>query len=101
LQKGGKKSYDLMVAGYFNDMLPMMQQVYRVLKPGAAFFLILGDSAPYGVHIPTEEYLGQLGQAIGFRSYTLQSLRERGGKWKANPQRHSVMLKEGLLILQK
>jgi len=101
LHKGGKKSYDLMVAGYFNDMLLMLQQVYRVLKPHATFVMVLGDSAPYGVYIPTEEYLGRLALAIGFRDYSVQNLRERGGKWGHNPQRHKVMLKEGLLLVQK
>ncbi len=101
LHKGGKKNYDLMVAGYFNDMLLMIQQVYRVLKPHATFVMVLGDSAPYGVYIPTEEYLGRLALAVGFRDYSVQNLRERGGKWGHNPQRHKVMLKEGLLLVQK
>lgn len=101
LYKGGKKSYDLMVAGYFNDMLLIIQQVYRVLKPQAAFVMVLGDSAPYGVYIPTEEYLGRLALAVGFRDYRIQNLRERGGKWGHNPQRHKVMLKEGILWLRK
>jgi DNA modification methylase len=100
-QKGGKKSYDLMVAGYFNDMLPVIKNVYRALKPGAYFFLILGDSAPYGVHIPTEEYLGRIGTGIGFRSCGLQHLRKRGEKWKDNPQRHNIKLQESILVLQK
>ena len=101
LSKGGKKSYDLMVAGYFNDMLQVLKQVYKVMKKGSEFVLVLGDSAPYGVHIPTERYLGELGLAVGFRDYNLYKLRERGGKWKHNPQRHKVALKESLLILAK
>lgn len=100
-QKGGKKSYDLMVAGYFNDMLLAIKQVYRVLKPSASFVLVLGDSAPYGVYIPTDEYLGRLAIALGFRHYHIRVLRERGGKWGHNPQRHKVMLREGILTLEK
>jgi DNA modification methylase len=101
LQKGGKKSYDLMVAGYFNDMACVLKQVYRVLKPCAPFVLILGDSAPYGVHIPTEEYLGKLASGIGFRRYKVQLLRGRGDKWGHNPQRHKVALRESILTLEK
>jgi DNA modification methylase len=99
--KGGKKSYDLMVAGYFNDMLQMLRQVRRVLKPGALFVLVLGDSAPYGVHIPTDVYLGEIALGLGFREYTIQTLRKRGEKWRSNPQRHHVTLQEVLLILRK
>ena len=101
LQKGGKKSYDLMVAGYFNDMVRVLKQVYRVLKPRSPFVLILGDSAPYGVHIPTEEYLGKLASGMGFRRYEVQLLRGRGEKWGHNPQRHKVALRENILALTR
>lgn len=101
LAKGGKKSYDLMVAGYFNDVTRVMRQVYRVLKPRSRFVLILGDSAPYGVHVPTEEYLGKLGVGIGFQRYEIQQLRKRGEKWNHNPQRHQVALRESILFLEK
>lgn len=100
-QKGGKKSYDLMVAGYFNDMLSVIKQVYCVLKSSAHFVLVLGDSAPYGVYIPTDEYLGRLAVALGFRRYHVRVLRERGRKWGHNPQRHKVLLREGILTLEK
>ena len=53
-----------MVAGYFNDMLPILQNVYLALKPSAYFFMVLGDSAPYGVHIHTEEYLETISKLI-------------------------------------
>jgi DNA modification methylase len=101
LTKGGKKSYDIMVAGYFNDMLQVIREAFRVLKPGSSFILILGDSAPYGVYVPTDIYLGELGKAVGFASYTIEELRTRGGKWKDNPQRHTVALKECILTLHK
>jgi DNA modification methylase len=97
--KGGKKSYDLMVAGYFNDMVRVLKQVYRVLKPGAPFVLVLGDSAPYGVHIPTDTYLGEIALGLGFRRYTIQTLRRRGEKWRNNPQRHKIALREVILTL--
>lgn len=101
LHKGGKKSYDLMVTGYFNDTLHVLRQVYSYLKPGSDFVLVLGDSAPYGVYIPTHQYLARLGLGIGFNSYHLEQLRTRGDKWRANPQRHKVALNEVILTLSK
>lgn len=101
LVKGGKKSYDIMVAGYFHDMLQVFRETFRLLRPGAAFVLILGDSAPYGVYVPTDSYLGEIGKAVGFARCEVEELRTRGGKWKENPQRHKVPLKECILTLYK
>lgn len=99
--KGGKKSYDLMVAGYFNDMYLIVKDVFRVLKPNTYALFVLGDSAPYGIHIPTDKFIGDIGLGVGFRSYEIEVLRTRGDKWKANPQRHTVPLREGVVILKK
>ncbi len=101
LNKGGKKDYDLMVALYVNDILAVLQETYRVLRPGGHFCLVIGDSAPYGVHIPTEKIIGELGLGIGFSEFKYEEFRTRGGKWKENPQRHSVPLREGVVILRK
>jgi len=101
LIKGGKKSYDLMVKGYFNDMYRIMKDNFRILKRGAKALYILGDSAPYGVHIATDELIGQIGVDVGFKKYDIEVLRERGGKWKNNPQRHNVMLRESIVVLEK
>ena len=71
--KSGKKTYDYMLAGYFEDMLQVLAGAREVLKPGGHFVLVLGDSAPYGVHIPTERIVGRLGNvAVGFASYDIE-----------------------------
>lgn len=101
LKKGGKKDYDLMVALYVNDILNVLKETYRVLRPGGHFCLVLGDSAPYGVHLPTEKIFGELGLGLGFSAFNYEEFRTRGGKWKANPQRHTIPLREGVVILRK
>ena len=100
-EKSGKKSYDHMVIGYFNDIFRVLVDLHRVLKPGNAAVFILGDSAPYGVHIPTDEITGKLALAAGFRGYDITLLRARGDKWRNNPQRHSVKLRESMLAMLK
>ncbi len=101
LTKGGKKSYDFLVLGYFNDLYKILKDNYRVLKPNTTAKYILGDSAPYGVHIPTDELIAKIGCNIGFDSYKINILRTRGDKWKENPQRHNVKLRESIVILYK
>lgn len=99
--KGGKKNYDLLVVGYFNDMFQTLKENFRVLKPGSTAKYILGDSAPYGVHIPTDELIGQIGCHVGFKGFKIDLLRARGEKWKSNPQRHGVQLRETIVTLTK
>lgn len=99
--KGGKKSYDLMVVGYFNDIHNIIKDVYRVLRHDTRALFVLGDSAPYGVHIPTDRLIGEIGVCIGFDNYKIEVLRKRGDKWKSNPQRHNVALQESIVILEK
>jgi len=99
-KRSGKK-YDLVVAGYIDDMYRVLRQIYRALRPGGKLVMVLGDSAPYGVHIPTETYLKEVGIGIGFRLGETHCLRERGKKWKSNSRKHQVPLKEVLLILTK
>ncbi len=101
LTKGGKKSYDHLVSGYFNDMYLIVSDVFRVLKSGRKAIFVLGDSAPYGIHIPTDELIGKIGVGIGFANYHIDVLRTRGGKWKDNPQRHDVALRESIVTLTK
>lgn len=99
MTKGGKKSYDLMVAGYFNDMLEIVTECQRVLKTGGKASLVLGDSAPYGIHIPTDELIGRIAVGVGFKKYQIEQLRVRGEKWANNPQRHGVGLRESIVHL--
>jgi hypothetical protein len=62
---------------------------------------VLGDSAPYGIHIPTEKFIGDIALELGFASYTEEILRTRGDKWKNNPQRHGVALQESIITIKR
>lgn len=97
---GGHKDYDLLVIGYFNDMYRILSEVYSVLKKDSYFFLVLGDSAPYGKHVPTDIFLSTIGKGIGFHESKIIPLRTRGGKWKTT-NKHNVPLRESLVILKK
>jgi len=101
LKKGGKKSYDLMVAGYFEDMLKVILGVHKILKSGSPFILVLGDSAPYGVHVRTDALIGEIAIAVGFSNCNIQVIRTRGDKWAGNSQRHKVPLRESIVTITK
>lgn len=97
------KRYDVMVPAYFNDMYDVMSSVYKKMKPGTHFVMVLGDSAPYGVHVPTDLYLGRIGDHIGFDFKDVYEIRERGDTWKSikGSRRHEVDLRESIVLLQK
>jgi len=100
-EKSGKKSYDLMVARYFQDMTKVILSTQESLKRGSPFILVLGDSAPYGVHIPTDKIIARVALDAGFSRSRIEVLRARGDKWAKNPQRHKVPLRESIVTLIK
>ena len=99
--KPGRKTYDILVSGYFEDMSEILAACQRALRPGGAFVLVIGDSAPYGVHVETERVLGDIAVDIGYTDYSVEVIRSRGEKWAGNSQRHHVKLKESILTIRK
>lgn len=95
LTKGGRKTYHTMIAAYYADL----SKVFRALRPvcaeGSRLCFVIGDSAPYGVHAPAEQWLGRLATDAGFHSVSFEKLRDRNTKWKN--RKHTVPLQEGRL----
>ncbi len=96
--RGGRKAYHVMVPAYFADMAATWRALRRVCRSGATVCMVVGDSAPYGVHVPVERWLGELATAAGFDSWTFVKVRDRNVKW--HNRKHRVPLHEGLLLVQ-
>jgi DNA modification methylase len=96
----GKKSFDILMMYYFEDMYNVLKEIKRILIPSGKAYLILGDSAPYGIYVPTTEILGEISKSVGFHDYKIYKIRSRGTKWKSLKNRHSLELSENVLILQ-
>jgi DNA modification methylase len=95
LLHGGKKHYHTMIAAYFHDMAQTWHELRRVCKQGSTVCFVIGDSAPYGVYVPVEKWMGELAVAAGFVSFHFEKLRDRNVKWKN--RKHRVPLHEGRL----
>ncbi len=95
LERGGKKTYNNMVACYFLDLAQVWRALRRVCASPCEICFVIGDSAPYGVYVPVVEWLGKLARAAGFGSWTFEKLRDRNVKWKN--RKHRVPLCEGHL----
>ncbi len=84
-----------MIIAYFNDLAKVMLELRRVTKEEGKICMVIGDSAPYGVYVPVDRWLGQLAIAAGFDSFCFEKLRDRNTKWKN--RKHDVPLQEGRL----
>jgi DNA modification methylase len=95
---GGKKPYHAMIAHYFLDLAQVWKALRRVTRPGGQACFVVGDSAPYGIYVPVDRWLGELAVAAGFKSYRFEKLRDRNTKWKN--RKHKVLLHEGRLWVE-
>lgn len=95
---GGKKHYHTMIAAYCRDIALVLRELRLACRSGAQMCWVIGDSAPYGVYCPIDEWIGKLALAEGFVSYQFEKLRDRNTKWKN--RKHRVPLKEGLLWIE-
>lgn len=98
LTKGGRKTYHTMIAAYFIDLANVFRALRPVCKTGSRLCFVIGDSAPYGIYVPADEWLGKLAVNAGFKSYSFEKLRERNIKWKN--RKHRIPLKEVRLWIE-
>lgn len=96
--KGGKKTYHTMAAAYFRDIGLVFQSLRSLCRTGSFICFVIGDSAPYGIYLNVDKWLGELSLAAGFRSYSFEKIRDRNIKWKN--RKHRVPLKEGRLWIK-
>ena len=95
LERGGKKTYNNMVACYFLDMAKVWKSLRRICDSPSEVCFVIGDSAPYGVYVPVVEWFGRLALEAGFERWVFTKLRDRNIKWKN--RKHRVPLCEGHL----
>ena len=98
LTRGGKKTYHTMAAAYFKDLGYVFKSLRKICRSGSEMCFVIGDSAPYGVYLNVDKWLGELAVSVGFTSYTFEKIRDRNIKWKN--RKHNVPLKEGRLWIQ-
>lgn len=96
--KGGRKNYHTMAAAYFRDLGLVLKALRPLCRTDSFLCFVIGDSAPYGVYLDVDLWLGELAIAAGFKSYSFEKIRDRNVKWKN--RKHRVPLKEGRLWIE-
>jgi DNA modification methylase len=84
------------VKRYFLDLRPVLAAVYRALRPGGRFRLVVGDSLLAGTYVPGDLLTARLGAEVGFRIESVDIARRR---WSG--QRRSFPLRETIVTLQR
>ena len=87
-----------MAAAYFKDLGDVFHALRSLCKRGSKICFVVGDSAPYGVYLPVDKWLGELALSAGFKSYSFEKIRDRNIKWKN--RKHRVPLHEGRLWIK-
>jgi DNA modification methylase len=54
------------VGVYFDDMLSNLRCVYKSLKPGCSYHIIVGNSVVREIDLHTHQYIGELAKIVGF-----------------------------------
>ena len=88
-----------MITAYFYDLAKVFRTLYKLTREDCKMCFVIGDSAPYGVYVPVDDWLGKLAISAGFKNYHFEKLRDRNIKWKN--RKHRVPLKEGRLWIEK
>ncbi|MFR7934512.1 MAG: hypothetical protein ACLU4S_03735 [Clostridium perfringens] len=91
-----KKDIHIVILKYFDDMKKVFQNTYDILKPGARFILVVGDSLFKNVYVPADLLLAKLGENTGFVVEKIELARDR-----YSGQNRSYKLRETILTLRK
>lgn len=92
----GRKRYDAMVTAYFADLAKVWLALKPICKENTQICFIIGDSAPYGIHVPVDKWLIELAGSAGFKHRYFQKTRQRNEKWLL-ARKHKHPLYEGIL----
>jgi hypothetical protein len=95
------KEYDQVLPAYFADLARVLVNLHTNSVHRARAAWLIGDSAPYGVHVDTPRLAGALARDVGFALVDDVVVRSRGLRWRTNGSRHQVPLTERLITLQR
>ncbi len=97
-RKGSYRRDDMhaIVHRYFADLQPVLAGVFRALRPGGRFVIVVGDSLLAGAYVPGDLILARMGERMGFRLRGVEVARAR-----RSGQRRSFLLRESVVTLER
>ena len=97
-RKGSYRRDDMhaVVHRYFADLVPVLAGVFRALRPGGRFVVVVGDSLLAGAYVPGDLLLARIGTTVGFTIESVEVARSR-----RSGQRRSFELRESIVTLRR
>jgi len=91
-----------MVNRYFNDMILVIRNSYKMLKKDGRMILIVGNNKVCGYNVKTYGMLAEIGESIGFRKEMVikDRIRSRGMITKRH-KKGGLIEDEYIVVLQK
>jgi hypothetical protein len=86
-----------MVAGYFEDMRQVLQELTVVLPSGSSVAVVVGTQTFNGQHLPTDLLLAAIAETLGMTTEEVWELRTKGmavqqrNEWGGGSSRESVV----------
>jgi len=92
----------IMVNRYFNDMILVIRNSYKMLKKDGRMILIVGNNKVCGYNVKTYGMLAEIGESIGFRKEMVikDRIRSRGMITKRH-KKGGLIEDEYIVVLQK
>jgi DNA modification methylase len=85
------------IGTYFRDMEQAMEEMFRVLQPGASAHVVVSNSVIHQTHILVDEILGEIAERLGFSDVEIVVGAERIAD--VRPQR--IKTRESIIVLKK
>ena len=101
IKKVSKKRY-VITLNYFANMEQSIKEIYRVIKPGGYFILLIGENSVCGIKIPNGKILTEYAIINGFELVTVteDNIKTYGFMTRRN-KTAGIIDKEEIIIFQK
>jgi hypothetical protein len=96
------------VATYFNDTYDFCNLIGKLLRPGAAAIIVLGNSIIQGIEVKTDYFFGKIGELVGLKFEDNHLLRRKRtgssiiqSSVRADQAAEKVVLYESAIVLRR
>ncbi len=97
---GGVRGLPLVVSAYFSDLLLVLQELFRVLKPGASAGFVVSNAVLPELVVNVDECVGLASEEIGFK-VSAWVCGERSARVNARGIPREQLVRESVVVLRK